>query len=101
MKAVVIEKTGGPEVLSYREDYPVPKVGDGEVLVKNKLAGINFIDTYYRTGLYPAASWPHILGQEGVGTVVSVGGSNKHGFKEGDEVVWMRGGRFTTEHGHD
>lgn len=94
MKAVVCDKPGGPEVLRYTEDHPVPKVGDADVLVKNKLAGINYIDTYFRSGLYPAPSWPLVLGQEAVGTVVAVGGPNTYGLKEGDEVVWMKQGEW-------
>lgn len=94
MKAVVCDKTGGPEVLRYTEDHPVPKLGDSDVLIKNKYGGINYIDTYFRTGLYPAPSWPLCLGQEGVGIVAALGGSNTYGLKEGDEVVWMKMGRF-------
>lgn len=94
MKAVVCDKSGGPEVLRYTEDQPVPKVGDSEVLIKNKFGGINYIDTYFRTGLYPAPSWPLVLGQEGVGTVAAIGGSNPYGLKEGDEVVWMKQGAY-------
>lgn len=93
MKAVLCDKTGGPEVLRYTEDQPVPKVGESEVLVKNKFGGINYIDTYYRTGLYPAPSWPLTLGQEGVGTVAAVGGSDVHGLKENDEVVYLKQGK--------
>ncbi|KAK5938493.1 NADPH:quinone reductase [Knufia obscura] len=94
MKAVLCDKTGGPEVLRYTEDQPVPKVGESEVLVKNKFGGINYIDTYYRTGLYPAPSWPLTLGQEGVGTVAAVGGSDVHGLKENDEVVYLKQGSY-------
>jgi len=92
MRAIVVDKTGGPEVLRYTEDQAVPKLQDSEVLVKNKYGGINYIDTYFRTGLYPAPSWPLIIGQEAVGTVVSAGSSNKYNLKEGDEVVWMKQG---------
>lgn len=92
MKAVVLDKTGGPEVLRYAEDEAVPKISDSQVLVHNKFAGINYIDTYFRTGLYPAAKWPLILGQEGVGTIAAVGGTNNSGLKEGDEVVYMTQG---------
>jgi NADPH2:quinone reductase len=49
MKGVWIEKTGGTEVLQYKEDIPVPELKDGEVLVKNEFIGINYIDTY----IYP------------------------------------------------
>lgn len=45
MKAVIIEKTGGTDVLQYRTDVPVPQPKDGEVLVKNEFIGINYIDT--------------------------------------------------------
>lgn len=45
MKAVVIEKTGGIDVLQYKTDWPVPELKDGEVLVKNEYIGINYIDT--------------------------------------------------------
>lgn len=88
MKGVIIDKTGGPEVLQYKEDLPVPKPKASEVLVKNKIAGINYIDTYFRTGLYPS-SMPLILGREAVGTVAAVSGPDTYGLKEGDEVVWM------------
>lgn len=89
-----MNETGGPEVLQYTTDQPVPKIQDSQVLVKNKYAGINFIDTYFRKGLYPAPRWPLILGQEGVGTVVATGSSNTYGLKEGDEVVWMAQGKL-------
>jgi NADPH2:quinone reductase len=46
MKGVWIEKTGGTEVLQYKEDIPVPQPKEGEVLVKNEFIGINYIDTY-------------------------------------------------------
>lgn len=100
MKAVVCDKTGGPEVLRYTDEQEVPKVGDNDVLIKNKYGGINYIDTYFRTGLYPAPSWPLILGQEGVGTVAAVGSGNTYGLKEGDEVVWMKQGRCLSPHEH-
>lgn len=56
MKGVLIEKTGGTEVLQYRTDLPVPEPKDGELLVKNEYIGINYIDTYspaFSTLLYP------------------------------------------------
>lgn len=89
MKAVIVEKNGGSEVLQYQGDYQVPQVQDSQVLVKNKYGGVNYIDTYFRTGLYPAPKWPMILGQEGVGTVAAVGSSNPYDLKVGDHVVWM------------
>ena len=86
MRGILIEKTGGTEVLQYRTDLPVPSPKDGEVLVKNSFIGINFIDTYFRTGLYPSSK-PEILGKEGAGTIASLG-PDVRDFKEGDSVVW-------------
>nr|POE51850.1 putative quinone oxidoreductase [Quercus suber] len=91
MKAVVIEKTGGVEVLQYKTDVPVPELKEGQVLVKNDKLGVNYIDTYFRTGLYPAPSLPYILGREGAGTIVRTapGSGDLHGLKEGDRVVYL------------
>ncbi|KAI2640578.1 NAD(P)-binding protein [Hypomontagnella submonticulosa] len=89
MKGVIIDKTGGTEVLQYKTDLPVPALVEGQVLVKNDYLGVNFIDTYFRTGLYPAPQFPYILGREAEGTVVKTGGGNLYGLKEGDKVVWM------------
>ncbi|KAI0383770.1 hypothetical protein F5Y04DRAFT_249653 [Hypomontagnella monticulosa] len=89
MKGVIIEKTGGTEVLQYKTDLPVPALVEGQILVKNDYLGVNFIDTYFRTGLYPAPQFPYILGREAEGTVVKTGGGDLYGLKEGDKVVWM------------
>ncbi|KAG8410018.1 hypothetical protein J3458_019089 [Metarhizium acridum] len=69
MKAVQVSKTGGVEVLEYK-DVPVPTPKEGQVLVKNEFAGVNFIDTYFRSGLYKL-NLPVILGSEAAGEVVS------------------------------
>lgn len=87
MKGILIEKTGGTEVLQYKTDLPVPNPKEGEVLVKNDFIGINYIDTYFRTGLYPSPK-PEILGKEAAGRIVSLGPSVTD-FKPGDRVVWM------------
>ncbi|CEL03197.1 Putative Podospora anserina S mat genomic DNA chromosome 1, supercontig 6 [Aspergillus calidoustus] len=88
-KAIVVEKTGGPEVLEVRSDYPVPTPKEGQLLVKNQICGINYIDTYFRTGLYPSEK-PEVLGREAVGTVVALGpGENPYNFQVGDRVAWM------------
>ncbi|KAL8641225.1 MAG: hypothetical protein Q9228_001942 [Teloschistes exilis] len=89
MKAVQIERTGGIEVLQYK-DVPVPTPKNDEVLIKNEFIGVNYIDTYFRTGLYPSPK-PMILGREGSGTIASVGSgvSKSLGFAEGDEVAYM------------
>lgn len=93
-KAVIIETTGGPEVLQFKTDYPVPTPQEGQLLVKNNIAGINYIDTYFRTGLYPSPK-PEILGREGAGTVVALGpGPNPYNFKVGDRVAWLNTGGY-------
>lgn len=93
-KAVVVEKVGGPEVLDFRTDHPIPTPQEGQVLVKNTLSGINFIDTYFRTGLYPSPK-PEVLGREAVGVIVALGPkAEEHGFKVGDRVVWLGNGAY-------
>jgi NADPH:quinone reductase len=71
MKAIRVDVHGGPEVLAY-EDVPVPEPGPGEARVRLAAAGVNFIDVYFRTGLYPKEP-PFTLGQEGAGEVDAVG----------------------------
>jgi len=73
MKAVVVRENGPAENLKYETDFPTPTVTDGQVLVKNEYTGINFIDTYFRTG-GPAYTQqlPFVSGQEGAGTIVEV-----------------------------
>jgi len=94
MKGVLIEKTGGPEVLQYKTDLPVPVPKAGEVLVKNEFSGVNFIDTYFRTGLYSAPK-PEVLGRDGEGTIVALGPEGEfYGLKEGDYVIWMNTGGY-------
>jgi NADPH2:quinone reductase len=85
MRAIQIKKTGGAEVLDL-VDLPVPKPGSGQVLVKIEAAGVNFIDTYFREGRYPA-ELPFIPGQEAAGAVIALG-ERVSGFKEGDRVAW-------------
>jgi NADPH:quinone reductase len=93
-KAVVVEKAGGPEVLEYRTDYPVPVPKDGQVLVHNAVSGINYIDTYFRTGLYPSPK-PEVLGREAAGTVVALGaGAEKFNLQVGDRVIWLANGGY-------
>ncbi|OAQ65960.1 quinone oxidoreductase [Pochonia chlamydosporia 170] len=86
MKAVQISKTGGVEVLEYK-DVPVPSIAKGQVLIKNDYAGVNFIDTYFRTGLYPSPL-PLVLGREAAGEVVSADSSVAN-FPPGTKVVYM------------
>jgi len=71
MKAVRVNEHGGPEVLSY-EDVPVPEPGEGQARVRLAASGVNFIDVYQRTGVYPQ-DLPFTLGLEGAGEVEAVG----------------------------
>ena len=66
MNGVLVEQTGGTEVLQFSSDLPVPSPKEHEVLVKNSVVGVNYIDTYFRTGLYSSPK-PEILGKEGAG----------------------------------
>lgn len=91
---VQVDKVGGPEVLQYKSDLPVPVPAEGELLVKNHLASVNYIDTYFRTGLYPSPK-PEILGREGVSTIVALGpGPNPYSFAVGDRVIWLNTGSY-------
>ena len=85
MKAVRIESHGGPEVLRLVE-VPTPVPGAGQVMVELEAAGVNFIDTYQRTGFYPV-QLPAVLGQEAAGRVMSLG-AGVTGFKAGDRVAF-------------
>ncbi|MGB5421270.1 MAG: quinone oxidoreductase [Desulfobacterales bacterium] len=71
-KAIVINQTGGPEVLQWVDYDPGPP-GPGEVRLRHEAVGLNFIDVYHRTGLYPLPSLPAVPGMEGSGTVEAVG----------------------------
>ena len=71
-KAIRMYETGGPDVLSWEEDDP-GKPGTGEALVRHKAVGLNFIDVYHRTGLYPLPSLPAVPGLEGAGIVEEIG----------------------------
>ena len=86
MRAVVITKHGGPEVLQVQE-RPDPVAGPGQVRVAVKAAGINFADLMARSGIYPdAPSPPSVVGYEVAGDVESVG-EGVVGFAVGDRVV--------------
>lgn len=85
MKAVRIHQFGGPEVMQY-EEVPTPTPGPGQVLVKLAAAGINYIDVYQRTGLYPN-KLPYTMGLEGSGTVAALG-PEVTGFAVGAPVAY-------------
>ncbi|KAJ3300499.1 NADPH:quinone reductase [Borealophlyctis nickersoniae] len=88
MKAIQISQTGGVDVLNC-VDVPKPAVAPGKVLVRNHFVGVNFIDTYHRTGLYKV-ELPFILGREASGVIEAVG-EGVTGFKEGDRVTYLAG----------
>lgn len=69
---VRVHSVGGPEALVW-EEIPVGSPGPGEVRIRQRAAGLNFIDVYHRTGLYPLASLPAVIGMEGAGDVVELG----------------------------
>ncbi|MCA0305855.1 MAG: quinone oxidoreductase [Actinobacteria bacterium] len=85
MRAIQAQRAGGPDVLEL-VDLPDPTPGPGEVLVKAAAAGINFIDTYRRGGVYPMP-FPHTPGDEGAGVVVAIG-DDVTDLAEGDRVAW-------------
>ena len=88
-KAIRIHETGGPEVLRL-EEVEVPSPGPGEALVRHAAVGLNFIDIYLRSGLYPLASLPSGLGFEAAGTVEAVG-EGVDDVKPGDRVAYAGG----------
>jgi NADPH2:quinone reductase len=95
-KAIRIHTNGGPEVMRW-EDVPTPEPGPGEALVKHEAVGLNYIDVYFRTGLYKSPL-PATLGMEGAGTVVAVG-DGVTTVKPGDRVAYAGGplGAYATE----
>ena len=84
-KAIVIHKTGGPDVMSY-EDVNVAPPGPGQVRIKQHAMGVNYIDIYIRSGMYPNQT-PFTLGNEGAGEVTALGEGVKN-FKVGDRVAY-------------
>ena len=84
MQAIRVHQFGGPDVLRV-EDVPVPEPGPGEALIKVEASGINFVDVYHRTGLYPG-QLPPTLGREAAGTVERIG-AGVTTCRPGDRVV--------------
>lgn len=88
--AVRVHKVGGPEVLTY-EEIDVPAPGAGQIRVKQHACGVNFVDVYFRMGLYPApGGLPFVAGNEAAGEVVEVGPGVGE-FKRGDRVAYVSG----------
>lgn len=84
-KAIRVYEAGGPEVMKW-EDVDVGNPGPGEIRIKQTAAGLNYIDVYFRTGLYPV-EFPAIIGQEGAGVVEAVGEGVTE-FAPGDRVAY-------------
>ncbi len=84
--AIVMHTTGGPEVLQW-EPFDPGDPGRGEVRIKQEAVGLNFIDVYHRTGLYPVGNLPAIPGMEGAGIVAAIGADVTE-FEVGDRVAY-------------
>ena len=96
MKASVVRELGGPEKILY-EEVPDPEPGPGQLVVEVSAAGVNFIDIYHRSGLYPM-DLPFTPGQEGAGRVTEVG-DGITGISPGDRVGWVSGlGTYAERH---
>ena len=85
-KAVTFHETGGPEVLRY-EDVDVPEPGPGQALVRQTAIGLNYIDVYFRAGVYPVKKFPVVDGMEAAGVVEAVGPDTDH-VQVGDRVTY-------------
>ena len=96
-KAIRIHAYGGPEVMHW-EDVPTPEPGPAEALVHHTAVGLNYIDVYFRTGLYKIPSLPAILGMEAAGVVRAVG-ADVQSVKVGDRVAYATGpiGAYATD----
>src|SRR6059058_3054652 len=96
VQAIRFAKTGGPEVLEWQE-VPVGKPGQGQVRLRHAAVGLNYIDTYHRSGLY-SLPMPSGLGSEAAGVVEEVG-PGVTGLKPGDRVAYAGGpiGAYTDE----
>ena len=96
-KAIRIHAHGGPEVMQW-EAVPTPEPGPAEALVHHTAVGLNFIDVYFRTGLYKIPTMPATLGMEAAGTVTAVGADVTH-LKPGDRVAYATGpiGAYATD----
>ena len=93
--AIRIHETGGPDVLKW-EEVDIRQPGPGEALVKQSAVGLNYIDTYHRSGLYPFST-PGVLGTEGAGVVEAVGEGVTH-IVPGDRVAYVGFGTYATHY---
>lgn len=87
VKAIQVHKVGGPEQMVY-EDVTLPPPAAGEVRIRHKAIGLNYLDVYFRSGVYPSAALPFTPGSEGAGDIVAVG-EGVTDFKPGDRVAYV------------
>ncbi|HTM79375.1 MAG TPA: alcohol dehydrogenase catalytic domain-containing protein, partial [Devosia sp.] len=85
-RALVVHQTGGPDAMRW-QDWPVAAPGQGQIAVRQEAIGVNFIDTYQRSGLYTVPA-PFVAGNEGAGTVTAIGPGVTE-FKPGDRVAYQ------------
>lgn len=86
-KAIVVHRTGGPDVLTLEKDWPLAKPGPGHVALRQTAIGLNFVDTYQRSGLYPVPT-PFVAGNEAAGVITALG-EGVTGLKVGDRVAYQ------------
>ena len=84
--AITLDECGGSDVLK-ATDIDMPSAADNEVILHHEAVGLNFIDVYFRTGLYPIQSFPTVIGMEGAGTISEIG-SGVSDFAVGDRVAY-------------
>ena len=96
-KAIRIHSHGGPDVLRW-ESVPTPEPGPAEILIRHGAVGLNYIDVYFRTGLYKIPTMPAIIGMEGAGTVRAIG-ADVTNLAVGDRVAYATGpiGAYATD----
>src|SRR3954452_17846638 len=88
--AVRVHQHGGPEVLKF-EEIDIPAPGQGQIKIKQHACGVNFIDTYFRMGMYPSpVGMPFVSGNEGAGEVIAVG-PGVTDIKVGDRIAYVVG----------
>lgn len=93
-KVVLFNDTGDFDKIEYVTDFPTPTIDSGhDIIVKNSYAGINFIEAYFRKGIYPISQKPYVFGREASGEVVAIG-SRVSNFKVGDKIAYLSPSTF-------
>ena len=93
-KVVLFNDTGDLDKIEYVTDFPTPTIdSDHEIIVKNAYSGVNFIEAYFRKGIYPVSSTPYVFGREASGEVVAVG-SGVTNLKVGDKIAYLSSSTF-------